>query len=531
MKTLMLHKEDQAERLARKKKLGQFFTPAPIARFMTQWILRAGECKEILDPATGEGVFIKSILEISENARIDAFDIDEHILAVCADSIKHMPGRTNVKLDCKDYMAGNWERKYEAVICNPPYMRFQDYDNKDRIIETVKNNLKIHLSGLTNLYTLFLLKSLSELKKDGRMAYIVPSEFFNSNYGEYVKQYLIADKSLRYVILFDFNTNPFEDAITTSCILLFDRKAGHRSIDFVTIHSTDELQGMRAKIMNGRAPKMGTRVLFSQIEAARKWRTYYQGTNSHKYHNLVPLTQIGNVCRGIATGANDYFTFDKEKVDSYKIPHKNLLPCITKSAHVDGLFFCKEDFERLLEENKRAYLLNAVGSRNENVRKYLQLGEEKGIHKKFLTSHRNPWYALEARPPAPIWVGVFNRKGLKFVRNEAGIRNLTTFHCFYLNMFYEHKANLILAYLISNIAREIFQDNRREYGDGLEKFEPNDLNDSKVIDFDLIDNKTEEKILTILSCIKEANIGQRQTIQRHIKELDGIFREVALQGD
>lgn len=176
-------------------------------------------------------------------------------------------------------------------------------------------------------------------------------------------------------------------------------------------------------------------------------------------------------------------------------------------------------------------MLNAVGSRNENVRKYLQLGEEKGIHKKYLTSHRNPWYALENRPPAPIWVGVFNRKGLKFVRNEAGIRNLTTFHCFYLNMFYEHKANLILAYLISDIAREIFQDNRREYGDGLEKFEPNDLNDSKVIDFDLIDNKTEEKILTILSCIKEANIGQRETIQRYIKELDGIFREVALEGD
>jgi adenine-specific DNA-methyltransferase len=528
MKTIVLHKEYKAEQLARKKELGQFFTPAPIARFMAQWILQPGESKKILDPATGMGIFIKSILEISENAKIDAFDIDEHILTICGDSIKMLAGRDNVTLCCKDYMASNWGGKYDGVICNPPYMRFQDYDNKDIIIEAVKNSLKIHLSGLTNLYTLFLLKSLSELKENGRMTYIVPSEFLNSNYGEHVKQYLINEKSLRYVILFDFNSNLFEDAITTSCILLFDKKCRHRSIEFITVHGINELEDLSVKIIKDHELKIGTKVPFSQMEAPRKWRAYYQKTNSHKYHNLIPLTRIGNVSRGIATGSNNYFTFSKEKIDLYKMPYENLLPCITKSAHANELFFDEKDFEKLVEKNKRAYLLDAVGTRNENVEKYLQLGEKKGIHKKYLTSHRNPWYAQENRPPAPIWAGVFNRKGLKFVRNEAGIRNLTTFHCFYLNMFYHVKANLIFAYLITNIAREVFQDNRREYGGGLQKFEPNDINDSKVIDFNLIDEKKEEKILNILSCIKKSDIDRKQTTQKYIKQLDVIFREIAL---
>ncbi len=531
MKTIVLQKEYKKEQMARKKELGQFFTPTPIARFMAQWILRPGESKKVLDPATGMGVFIKSILEISENARIDAFDIDKHILMICNDSIKKLTGRDNVTLYCKDYMTSGWGVKYDGVICNPPYMRFQNYDNKDIIIEVVKNNLKIHLSGLTNLYTLFLLKSLSELKEDGRMTYIIPSEFLNSNYGEYVKQYLINEKSLRYVILFDFNSNPFEDVITTSCILLFDKKHRHCSIEFITIHSINELEDLSAKITKDHELKIGTKVPFLKMEATRKWRAYYQETNSHKYRNLIPLTQIGNISRGIATGSNDYFTFNKEKIDLYKIPDKNLLPCITKSTHANGLFFNEKDFEKLVEKNKRAYLLDAVGTRNENVKKYLQLGEEKGIHKKYLTSHRNPWYAQENRPPAPIWVGVFNRKGLKFVRNEAGVRNLTTFHCFYLNMFYHGKANLIFAYLITNIAREVFQDNRREYGGGLQKFEPNDLNDSKVIDFNLIDEKKEEKILNILSFIKKSDIGRKQTTQKYIKELEKIFGEIALQND
>lgn len=528
MKTTMLHKEDQTERLAHKKKLGQFLTPAPVARFMARWILKPKECQNILDPATGEGVFIKRTLEISKNVRVDAFDIDEYILSVCEDSIEGLPGRANVRLHCRDYMTGDWERKYDGVICNPPYMRFQDYENKDRIIKIVKDNLRIHLSGLTNLYTLFLLKSLSQLREGGRMAYIVPSEFLNANYGEHVKEYLLREKSLRYVILFDFNSNPFDDAITTSCILLFDRGSRHGSIDFVTIHGIDELDNVSNKIDKGASCQNHTKVPFSQIEPGIKWRAYYQQMNSHKYHNLIPLTRIGNVSRGIATGANDYFTFNRKKIDAYQIPEEALLPCITKSAHVSGLFFTKEDFAEIVRKNRRAFLLDATRSQNENVRDYLKLGEEQGIQKKYLTSHRNPWYSQESRLPAPIWVGVFNRKGLRFVRNEAEIRNLTTFHCLYLNMFYQNKANLIFAYLITTMAREVFDDNRREYGDGLEKFEPNDLNNSQVIDFDMIDNKTEERILAILFCIREAVGSEKRTTEKHITELDGIFRKVAM---
>lgn len=155
-------------------------------------------------------------------------------------------------------------------------------------------------------------------------------------------------------------------------------------------------------------------------------------------------------------------------------------------------FFTSENFERLKKENANIYLFDA-GKKvtDENLLHYIGIGLKTGIHQKYLTSKRNPWYLIENRPPAPIWVGVFNRNGIKFVRNEAGISNLTTFHCIYPlnNLFNNIETDLLFAYLLTDIAKQIFNDNRREYGDGLKKFEPNDLNNALMLDLSILDNQ------------------------------------------
>ena len=113
-----------------------------------------------------------------------------------------------------------------------------------------------------------------------------------------------------------------------------------------------------------------------------------------------------------------------------------------------------------------------------------------------MTSKRNPWYSLEKRPPAPIWVSVFNRTGLRFVRNEANVSNLTTFHCIYpqAELFSDVSVELLFAYLLTNTARQVFEDNSREYGNGLQKFEPNDLNKGSVLDLGKLSTSAKQKI-------------------------------------
>lgn len=302
-----------------------------------------------------------------------------------------------------------------------------------------------------------MLKSIHQLNEGGRAAYLIPSEFLNSDYGKNVKKYLIKNKSLRKVIIFDFKENVFDDALTTASIFLFENSNKQNAVvEFITIKTIDELYQLKAIAAENNG-NMGQKINFADLNPMIKWRGYYQKQNGKTYKNLVPLSMYGKVVRGIATGDNDYFTFNRSKQKEFGIDDRFLMPCITKALQANSHFFTQQDFDQSAKEDKRIFLFNAIDLKDNNVKKYIELGEKLGVNKKFLTSHRTPWYALENRPPSPIWVNVFNRNGLRFVRNEAEIRNLTTFHCLYLNMFAQNRADIFFAYLLTDVSRAVFR--------------------------------------------------------------------------
>ena len=200
-----------------------------------------------------------------------------------------------------------------------------------------------------------------------------------------------------------------------------------------------------------------------------------------------------------------------------------MLPCICKANDVKESFFTKKDFDELRENDKSIYLLNAINP-DENVKKYLIEGEKQEVNTKFLTSSRTPWYSLENRPPSPIWVSVFNRNGLRFIRNEAGISNLTTFHCIYINKFSISKTDLLFAYLLTDVSREIFEDNRREYGNGLQKFEPNDINKTKILNLECLSSESEEKVLEYYYLYRQSVLNGSPD-ENFVNEINQIFIE------
>jgi len=424
----------------------------------------------------------------------------------------------------KDYMFNDWENRYDGIICNPPYFKFHDYENKATLKE-IEEKLGLKLNGFTNLYTLFLLKSAYQLNVGGRAAYIIPSEFLNSDYGKLVKSYLIKNKMLRYIIIFDFEENVFDDALTTASILLFANDNEKSEVEFINIKTLDELFDLQEKFSAYPKMKSENAIAFSKLNPEIKWRAYYQEQNATRFKNLVPFSNFGKVVRGIATGANEYFTFNQSKAKQFNIDKKYLLSCVTKSVDVDGAFFTIEDFANLKEQDRFVYLLNATEPTEPSLKKYLAKGETEEVHKKFLTASRNPWHTLENRPPSPIWVSVFNRNGLRFIRNEAKISNLTTFHCIYLNMFSEPKVDLLFAYLLTDISKDIFNDNRREYGNGLQKFEPNDINKSLMVDIDRIEKKDEEKIVELYHEYRKTAL-KKQPKEGLIEEINSIFVEI-----
>ncbi|MCX5632393.1 MAG: N-6 DNA methylase [Phycisphaerae bacterium] len=513
-------KYSQLTSIEHRKKFAQFFTPYPIAELMTKWLLGNRELENVLEPAFGLGVFARALLNQKPDINITGFEIDRNIFEK-AQSI--FSDAEKIQLHPQDYMHNDWGNKYDGIICNPPYFKFHDYDNK-RTLKEIEKRTSCKLNGFTNLYALFLLKSLSQLKRNGRIAYIVPSEFLNSDYGKQVKFYLIKSRFLRHIIIIDFEKNVFEDALTTASILLFANDDNQKGVYFTNITNLKNIGQIEKIIVEyPNVPGEGF-VSFENLNPEIKWRVYYQPQNSIKYKHLVPFANYGKVVRGIATGANEYFTFNSSKAEKFNIDRKYLLPCISKAVNIKSSFFTEKDFEKLQNRDKPVFLFNATSLIDTSVEQYIQKGIDEGIHEKYLTSHRNPWYLLENRPPAPIWVSVFNRNGLKFIRNEANIRNLTTFHCIYLDMFSAPKTDLLFAYLLTDVSKEIFEDNRREYGNGLQKFEPNDINKAKMLDLNRIDNTSVDKIYELFKQYRQTDLDKKPD-KAILTEINKIFVE------
>lgn len=493
--------------LEHRKRFAQFFTPEVIADFMARWVLDGRKKADVLEPAFGLGAFSRSLFKQNPKVRVVGYEADATIYNYAAENVAQ--AGSDVLLYNEDYLRASWKDKYDGIICNPPYLKFHDYDNAS-LVPLVNGQLGIRLNGFTNLYTLFLLKSISQLRDGGRMAYIVPSEFLNSDYGVEVKRALLRSGVLRHVVVVDFTQCAFDDALTTACILLCHKDGSLSEVRFSHVSDVDQLQASLADYSAWAA---------DQLKPETKWKQYYEGARSADYRHLVPFSTFAKVSRGIATGANDYFTFRESKKELYGIPERCLMRCVCHSTDVHGLFFTDDDFQRLSHSDKAVYLFNGCADvEDEHVRGYISLGEETGADKRYLTASRKPWYAIENRKPSPIWVSVFNRKGLRFVRNIAGVSNLTTFHCVYDAGVVD--IDVLFGYLVTNVAKEIFMDNSRQYGNGLVKFEPNDLNKGKTVDLRLL---TEEEAQLVSAASQRL---QCQGIEDEIiLLLDSFFRE------
>jgi len=125
----------------RKVALGQYFTPLTVVEFMYQMLLAMMSAKEkrnprIIDPACGEGIFLKYALEnkITIPEKIYGLDLDENVIPRLKEEGLHGKikfYRQNGLLDTidgkvsterKEEIAGGFDTgRFDLVVGNPPY--------------------------------------------------------------------------------------------------------------------------------------------------------------------------------------------------------------------------------------------------------------------------------------------------------------------------------------------------------------------------------------------------------------------------
>ena len=448
---------------AHRKRYGQFFTNPLVASFMVNWVLE-GNRKSLHDPAFGLGAFHNAVGD-QRGVAFSGSEIDPRVLKHWR---RHSPDSTAHVLE-EDYLR-SWGRSHSNIVCNPPYMRFQHFRNRDQVFAEIKRRTGLPLSGYTNTASTFLMKSLFELAPGGRLAYVMPLEFLNAGYGEVIKRRLVAGSHLAAIVKLSCEKEVFPDATTSVGIVLYDASAARSNVDFFNVKSIEDLPDLMQK-----CPV--SNVSIRNLDPAAKWLPFFRRKTVLPHRaDLVPIEHYGRFKRGIATGANEFFTLRPSRVKELGVPTADLRECVTRSVQAQRPVFTGEAFVSLKGSDEPTYLFSPAPNPSPEAMRYIRFGETRRYHERFLTSKRTPWYKTETRSPSPLWVGVFSRGGYKVVRNRADVLNLTCFHGFQPNLFGHQYTDRLFLYLMSDAGREIVSLSIREYGDKLDKFEPNDLN-------------------------------------------------------
>jgi len=479
------------------KSNGQYFTPIKISKWMYEWV-NFTRPKTILDPAVGFGSLLINFLD--NKNKIISVEKDKTIYKQIK---KYFPKK--IKIFNTDFFNLNKSYKFDGIIANPPYIRFQKRKLNKSIFQRYDKITNLKLSRLSNIYILFCIDLIERLKKKGRAAIIIPNEWMNANFGDSFKTYLHKKLSLKKIIYISHNSLVFEKNLSTASILLFNNESvSDPFIDLIYVKNAKEFFNVNHNSLNkdGKDWKF-FRKDWKELINIKKWDSIFDVKSNRSKNKFIKLGDIVGSKRGIATGANNFFLHKYSFIKKKNLNLKNYKNCIGKAAYVTSLIFKNDDFANLKSEDKNIYLFDPIHKLSLEEKRFLKEGEDQKINKLYLTSKRKVWYQQEQRKPSPIWIPVFNRRNIKFILNETDCLILTSFHNIYPSVtLNKEKITALVGLLNLNDMKEYIMSQKRVYGGGLIKIEPNDILDIEVPD---IRNFSDKNIKILINELKFAD--------------------------
>lgn len=163
-----------------KKQNGIYFTPKNIVIDMINICKKHNKkINRVLEPSCGSCQVINEIDKSFENVKIDGIELNTTIFT----EIKALEHVNNVNLMNQDYLKYVPEEKYDLIIGNPPYFVMPKND--------VDTKYHKYFDGRPNIFILFIIKGLLELKMNGILAFVLPKNFLNCNYYNKLRQHII----------------------------------------------------------------------------------------------------------------------------------------------------------------------------------------------------------------------------------------------------------------------------------------------------------------------------------------------------
>ena len=481
--------------LTDQKLRGGYYTPSPIADFLARWAIRAPD-DAVLEPSCGDGNLLEAAGRVllergtqrdavarqlvgvefdseeadkSQQRLIDAgFDglqivRDADFFGLLMDSLLPQP------------LLGIEGRSFDAVIGNPPFIRYQNFPEEHRNLAfQAMRSAGLHPNRLTNAWATFLVTSALLLNGQGRLAMVIPAELFQVGYAAEIREYLT--NIFHRITIVTFRRLVF-DGIQQEIVLLLCEKdsVGGEGVRVVELEDASLLAAF----------SFDTEVeseLKPMDHSSEKWTQYFLETKEilllRELRADPRLTLSGDVLDvdvGVVTGDNSFFILKGQEAEDLGLS-EHTLPVVTRSSHLSGATFSREDWCSNVERQYPAFLLNAPsassGSLPLPVQNYVYSGEERAVNQGYKCRIRKQWYVVPGTwvPEAFMLRQVHGFP--KLVLNRASATCTDTIH----RVRFRGGANgrMVIGAFLNSLTFAFSEVVGRSYGGGVLTFEPSE---------------------------------------------------------
>ncbi len=393
---------------------GGFYTPAEIAEWLCNWAILSPK-DTVLEPSCGDGVFLSAsalrLLKLGAEHEslpkqlfgVELFPSEVEKSLILLESIL---SDSKSIIHCGDFFKWaleNKESKYNCVVGNPPFIRYQNFPEPSRSqAMSIMKKVGLSPNKLTNIWVPFVVASTDLLLPGGRLALVLPAELLQVSYASQLRSFLV--DQFECIDIVACNQMIFHRAEQEVVLFLADgrknktRESGSTSINFREAKNIEEIIGID---LHSPDLKNDRKVVNHDNE---KWLKYFLTPHEislmrelRESSITAELKNYAKVDVGVVTGRNEFFVLSKNDVNLYRL-ERYIIPLIGRSCQLRGSIIEKEEYLFLAEEGHKVFLFYPSPLLNNGlspeVKRYIADGEKKEVHKGYKCSIRHPWYIV-----------------------------------------------------------------------------------------------------------------------------------------
>lgn len=413
-----------------RRRSGQVYTPEHLVDFILEEAgYSAGapvESATLLEPACGAGAFLERAVAILA-ARLGALgisvrtptgrdrflaavssqffgvDVDREACRLARVAVRNAvqrvsPGKLPERFFTRNILTADFltdpavealapvkEGGFAFAVGNPPYV------SATRIEPAYKEQLRSRYAtatGRLDLYTVFMERSMSLLRRHGRLALVTPDKFLVSQTARALRGFILQESAIRTIAQFQSH-KVFEDAATVPCVTVLERQGEHRSVEVLTCDEEPPPHGRidvvsRSKVPQASLSSAAWHLVGTALDdVARRIRG--------RHPTLASRT--ARVSAGPATGRDGVYVLPREESDGLE---SELLRPAVRGRDIDAYRIRDPELRVLVP-----YVFDALGtpsladlSRFPKARRYLEAHRSELKERHCVRVWGKPWYDL-----------------------------------------------------------------------------------------------------------------------------------------